>query len=62
MAISKHHCYEALILGTGAGATHVYSGEASSSFVVLEDGQPALLCDLVGPRPGACVPMRTCAR
>jgi hypothetical protein len=36
-----------LILGTGAGATATYHGEPSSSFVIMIDGQPALLCDVV---------------
>lgn len=38
---------EVVVLGTGAGMTHVYKGEPSSSFVVLVDGQPILLGDVV---------------
>ena len=45
---SKESGLEIVVLGTGAGATHIYSKESSSSFVVLRDGEPVLLCDMVG--------------
>ncbi|GLC33150.1 hypothetical protein PLESTB_000365000 [Pleodorina starrii] len=37
--------FEIVVLGTGAGTTYVYSRETSSSFVVLKEGEPLLLCD-----------------
>ena len=37
---------ELLVLGTGAGATACYSGECSSSFVLVLDGHPVLLADV----------------
>jgi hypothetical protein len=40
---------EILILGTGAGQTHIYSSEASSSAVIICDGHPLVLLDVVRP-------------
>lgn len=38
---------ELVVLGVGAGATTVYTGQPSSSYVILIDGKPELLLDAV---------------
>jgi hypothetical protein len=43
------HSLELRILGTGAGQTHVYSSEASSSAVITYNGRPLVLLDVVWP-------------
>ncbi|PNH11099.1 hypothetical protein TSOC_002073, partial [Tetrabaena socialis] len=45
---------EVLVLGTGAGATYIYSRESSSAFVVLRGGEPLLLCDVGYGVTAAC--------
>lgn len=42
-----------LVLGTGAGATSVYHGESSSACVLLLEGEPELMLDVVS-RQHAC--------
>jgi hypothetical protein len=45
--MAMHQSLQLVVLGTGAGATCVYHGEPSSSFLVLQDGKPILLADAV---------------
>lgn len=42
----KQSIYQLRILGTGAGASYVYDGLTSSSFMLLQDGEPFCLIDL----------------
>ncbi|GLI65480.1 hypothetical protein VaNZ11_009018 [Volvox africanus] len=44
-----------IILGTGAGTTSVYSRQPSSSFVLINKGDPVLLCDVGYGVTFACV-------
>ncbi|GFR47176.1 hypothetical protein Agub_g8869 [Astrephomene gubernaculifera] len=46
---------EIVVLGTGAGTTHAFSGEPSSSFVVLKGGKPVLWCDVGYGTTYACM-------
>jgi len=38
---------ELVVLGVGAGSTHTYTGECSSSFMLCLDGTPILMLDVV---------------
>lgn len=38
-------CIDIVVCGVGAGATYVYNGEASSTFVLRCNGRPLLLLD-----------------
>jgi ribonuclease BN (tRNA processing enzyme) len=49
---------DVVVLGVGAGATAVFHGEASSSFVICQRGQPILLLDAVS----CCLPRCTVHR
>lgn len=46
-AMTMHQSLQLVVVGTGAGATSVFHGESSSSYLVLQDDKPILLADAV---------------